>query len=67
VLPRVLALFAKRGLVPDKLVSVLTATGLDVDLQVAGLPDDAGTYIAECLRQLVSVRSVLVAIRSTST
>ncbi len=64
VIPRVVALFAKRGLTPKKVVSLLTEAGtLEIDVQVAGLPAEDGGYLAECLRQLVPVRSVLVAMR----
>jgi acetolactate synthase regulatory subunit len=64
VMPRVLGLFAKRGLVPGKWYSVVTGAGaLEIDIQVAGLASDAGCYLADCLRQLVSVRSVLMAVR----
>jgi hypothetical protein len=63
-MPRVIALFAKRGLVPSKWVAVLSEAGtLEIDLQMPELAAEAASYIAECLRQLVSVRAVLVATR----
>lgn len=60
VLPRVLELFAKRGLVPDRLRST-TAAGrrLEVEVVVAGLGSETVEYIANCLRQVVGVELVL--------
>lgn len=64
VMPRVLALFAKRGMVPSKLHAVLVEpAALEIDLQVAGLAEDTGRYIAECLRAQVCVDAVLTAVR----
>ena len=64
VMPRVLALFAKRNLVPVRWHSdVLGGTGRDlaIDVQVAGLGTDLGNYIARCLRQIPGVATVLTA------
>jgi acetolactate synthase small subunit len=64
VMPRVLALFAKRGLVPSKLHAALVEAGaLEIDVQVAELGEDTGRYIADCLRQQVEVDAVLTAVR----
>ena len=69
VMPRVLELFAKRNLVPERWVSgvhILTQRGaadrkteLMIDLQVAGLTRQDRDYLARCLAQITDVRSVL--------
>ena len=64
VMPRVLQLFAKRNLVPDRWHSdVLGGSGRDlaIDIQVAGVDADLGNYIARCLRQIPGVAKVLTA------
>ena len=64
-LPRVLEVFAKRGLVPSKLFSVATgADELTVDLQVAGLDDDLGAVIANQLRSQVGIETVLTSVKT---
>jgi len=62
VMPRVLELFAKRGLVPSAWHSTVCGTDraeLTIDIQVCGLGRDLMDYIAACLRQIVSVEAVL--------
>ena len=66
VMPRVLELFAKRGLVPTRWHSDVTGPrssgegrALSIDVQVNGLDLAAGDYIARCLRQLCYVEAVL--------
>ncbi len=64
VMPRVLALFAKRSLVPNRWVSGVHGPlgdrgELVIDLQVDGLDPQASAYLARCLAQLTDVRSVL--------
>ena len=64
VLPRVLELFAKRGLVPSAFHS--RASGppdaeLTIDIQLPGLDGDTVAYIARCMRQIASVEAVLTA------
>ena len=64
VLPRVLALFAKRSLVPDRCTgqrSLHDENELVIDLQVAGLDREQTDYIARCLGQIPGVFSVLTA------
>ncbi|HEY4162450.1 MAG TPA: hypothetical protein VGM59_05255 [Dongiaceae bacterium] len=64
-LPRVLEVFAKRGLTPSKLFSVATgADELTVDLQVAGLDPDQGGLIASQLRSQVGIETVLTSVKS---
>lgn len=63
-LPRILELFAKRGLVPSSVQARLTGTGepaLSVDLQVAGLEPGLVDVVAESLRQIWVVERVLTA------
>ena len=63
-LPRILELFAKRGLVPSSVQARLTGTGepaLSVDLQVAGLEPALVDVVAENLRQIWVVERVLTA------
>lgn len=64
VMPRVLELFAKRNLVPERWVSGvhgLAGRGAElmIDLQVAGLTGQDREYLARCLAQITDVRSVL--------
>lgn len=59
VMPRVLALFAKRGLVPTSWHSCVNGGELTIDLQMKGLDGDTAAYIAACLRQVISVTTVL--------
>jgi len=61
-LPRVLEIFAKRGLVPSKLLSALAgAQGeeLHIDIQLGGVDDGLMDRLAKSISQVVSVRSVL--------
>jgi hypothetical protein len=60
VMPRVLALFAKRGLVPTSWHSRVSAGELTIDLQMKGLDGATAAYLAACLRQVVSVTTVLI-------
>jgi hypothetical protein len=62
VMPRVLELFAMRGLVPSSWhSSVGGAEGdeLTIDVQVRGMAGDTADYVAACLRQLAYVDVVL--------
>ena len=66
-MPRVLELFAKRGLVPTRWHSDMIrpplgragAPSLAIDVQVDGLDVPTGDYIARCLRQVFQVEAVL--------
>jgi len=60
VMPRVLELFAKRGLVPDLWHSAVARKRLTIDIEVAGL-GDTSEYVANCLRQIGGVEVVLTA------
>lgn len=62
VMPRVLEVFAKRGLVPDKWLSHVAGHSgqeLHIDIQLAGADAVLTDRLAQTLRQVVSVRSVL--------
>jgi acetolactate synthase small subunit len=69
-MPRVLELFAKRGLVPSAWHSV-TGGGdraqLTIDIQMRGLGRDAMDYIAACMRQMPFVEVVLTSERPSIT
>jgi acetolactate synthase small subunit len=61
VMPRVLELFAKRGLVPSFWQSSTSGSDrsqLTIDIQMPGLASDAVDYMAACLRQIASVKVV---------
>jgi acetolactate synthase small subunit len=62
VMPRVLELFAKRGLVPSSWRSATSGPDqslLTIDIRMRGLGGEAMDYIAACLRQIVCVEAVL--------
>ena len=59
VMPRVLELFAKRGLVPSYWFSRAGAAELTIDLQMERLDRDTTAYLAACFRQIPAVRTVL--------
>jgi acetolactate synthase small subunit len=62
VMPRVLELFAKRGLVPSHWESATVGddhSELTIDIQMRGLGRETVDYIAACLRQIVFVKVVL--------
>ena len=62
LLSRVLGLFAKRGLVPDRWVAQREGRNgdeLSIDLQVSGFTPELTDYVARCLRQIPQVRTVL--------
>ena len=63
VMPRVLELFAKRGLVPSRWHSVVSGTDqarLTIEIQMRGLGRELTDYVAACLRQIASVEAVLI-------
>jgi acetolactate synthase small subunit len=62
VMPRVLELFAKRGLVPSLWHSKIAPTGeLTIDLQMEGMGSQKAHHVAACLRQVWGVDTVLTA------
>lgn len=61
-MPRILELFAKRGLIPSFWHSATAGADqslLTIDLQMRGLGRDAMDYIAACIRQMPFVEVVL--------
>lgn len=67
VMPRVLELFAKRGLVPHKWHSAVSGPALTIEVQMGGVERDFADYIARCMRQIVGVEAVLtVALQGAS-
>jgi acetolactate synthase small subunit len=62
VMPRVMELFAKRGLVPAAWHSTVSAADrreLTIKIAISGLDPDVTDYIAACMRQLPYVETVL--------
>ncbi|HLY45676.1 MAG TPA: hypothetical protein VKQ73_08860 [Stellaceae bacterium] len=66
VMPRVVELFAKRGLVPQKWHSTAFGSALTIEVQIAGLGRELADYIARCMRQITGVESVLTVETRTS-
>jgi acetolactate synthase small subunit len=69
VMPRVIELFAKRGLVPSMWHSSTSGADqskLTIDVQIRGLGRATMDYIAACLRQIVFVEVVLTSQRQGS-
>jgi acetolactate synthase small subunit len=61
VMPRVLELFAKRGLVPQHYLGTASDTALTIEVRIGGLGRDTIAYIARCMRQIAGVEAVLTA------
>jgi len=62
LLSRVLELFAKRGLVPERFFAQAEGRereSLTLDIQVAGFDPQLTDYVARCLRQIPQVTAVL--------
>jgi acetolactate synthase small subunit len=62
VMPRILELFAKRGLVPTVWHSAIAAadrSDMTIDIEMGGLSREVTRYIAACLRQIADVETVL--------
>ena len=63
VMPRVLELFAKRGLIPSQWHSSLGGPSYDelhIDIQIEGMERTVADYVGRCLRQLADVEIVLI-------
>src|SRR5204863_8998863 len=63
VMPRVLELFATRGLVPQKWQSTVSGPAVAIDVQAGGVGRDTADYIARCIRQIAGVDAVLTSER----
>lgn len=60
LMPRILELFAKRGLVPDAFHGRVADGRLSVEIRAAGMDEATAAYIGRCLRQIHLVERVLV-------
>ena len=58
VMPRVVELFAKRGLVPQQWHSTAAGPVLTIEVQMNGLGPDLTGYIAHSIRQIIGVETV---------
>jgi acetolactate synthase small subunit len=66
VMPRVLELFAKRGLVPSLCLAQLIGDDeLMIEVEMPGLAREAMDYLAASMRQIASVAVVLAAQRGS--
>ena len=59
-MPRILELFAKRGLVPEAFHGRVADGHLSVEIRAAGVNEALAAYIGRCLRQIHLVERVLV-------
>jgi hypothetical protein len=60
LMPRILELFAKRGVVPDAFHGRVADGRLSVEVRATGLDEATAAYIGRCLRQIHLVERVLV-------
>ena len=63
VMPRLIELFAKRGLVPERLTAAIVRPSmrLTVDIEMVGLDRNTVEYVANCMRQVTGIELVLTA------
>jgi acetolactate synthase small subunit len=59
VMPRVVELFAKRGLVPQRFHGTAVGSMLTIEVHVHDLGADVADYVARCMRQITGVDAVL--------
>ena len=59
VMPRLVELFAKRGLIPQRWTSTVSEQALSVDVEMTGLDREMADYIARCMRLIHGVETVL--------
>jgi hypothetical protein len=64
-MPRVLELFAKRGLVPDEFHGRVADGRLTLEIRAPGMSAEQAAYIGRCLRQIYLVERVLVSRNGT--
>jgi acetolactate synthase regulatory subunit len=68
VLPRLLEVFAKRGMIPAAFHSRCDdsdAGGVQVDIEANGLAADLADYMQRCMRRIVGVELVLLSTTHT--
>jgi hypothetical protein len=66
VAPRVMELFAKRDLVPERFLMRAGAESLAIEVAVAGLDEAAAGHIARCLANIAEVERVALAAEAES-
>lgn len=67
LMPRVLELFAKRGLVPSRFIAQVDDAPeprMELDIQASGLTLDVAAHMARSMGQIAGVERVLMAERS---
>ncbi|WP_413205236.1 hypothetical protein [Rhodospirillum sp. A1_3_36] len=64
LIERVVGQLSKRGFVPSRLVSTLEGEQMVLDVQVVGLEDGVARHLAQWLRSLPGVDSVLLCLRN---
>jgi acetolactate synthase regulatory subunit len=64
LIERVVGHLSKRGFVPSRLVSTLEGDQMVLDVQVVGLEDRVAHHLAQRLRVLPGVDSVLLCLRN---
>ena len=68
VLPRLLELFAKRGMIPAAFHARRhdhAASPLQIDIEASGLEQALAEYMQRCMRQIVGVELVLLSTKHT--
>jgi len=69
VMPRIMEVFAKRGLVPSHWHSRIVGSDghdLQVDLQMAGMEASVAEQIAQVIRQIIYVERVLTSFKQSN-
>ncbi len=60
VMSRALELFAKRGLVPDRVAARRAGEAMVIDLEIGGLEQETAEHITRCLAGMVTVERVMM-------
>ena len=67
VMPRVLEVFVKRGIVPSRWYGIVQGSPkpeLHIDVQIAGMDTELREQVAESLRQIINVETVLTSVKN---
>lgn len=59
LLPRLLAPFARRDLIPDRVTARCSGSAMQVEIAVEAMPDEMLPYIEGNLRQVVGVHGLV--------